>query len=291
MSRVAIIGSCITRDIWRECDLALDNVLYISRSSLPSLTSGPLAVLPDLPADPPPIDGIGRHSIRMVEADLRKSALASLVEHRPTHIIFDFIDERFDLLEQDGAIVTRSWELDCLELIGGPGLPSPRVIPRLSDEVDALWQAAAEAMGRLLNGPALAEAKVIIHHTQWARTYRQKTGETGVFDLGPVDWEGHNALLRRYRDLLLSAVPRAKVVEAPSSAQTGDEGHIWGLSPFHYAPDYYADVWRQLQALGVSAPAASAPAPGTPPGRRLRTAGLPRRLLSRLRHRLAGRRP
>lgn len=251
MSRVAIIGSCITRDVWRECDLPVDDLLFISRASLPSLTSAPLPVAPALPADPPPIDGIGRHSIRQVEADLRKTALTALADHRPTHIIFDFIDERFDLLEQDGVIVTKSWELDCLELVGKPGLEAPRVIARLSDEADRLWQAAVPRMAAALNGPALAGAQVIVHHAQWARTYRTKAGGTGTFDLGPVDWEGHNALLRRYRDLMLRAVPRAQVVEAQYGAQIGDEGHVWGLSPFHYVPAFYADVWRQLQALGV----------------------------------------
>jgi hypothetical protein len=34
MSRTAIIGSCITRDIWRECDIPLEDVLYIIPASM-----------------------------------------------------------------------------------------------------------------------------------------------------------------------------------------------------------------------------------------------------------------
>jgi hypothetical protein len=30
-----------------------------------------------------------------------------------------------------------------------------------------------------------------------------------------------------------------------------DEQHRWGLSPFHYVPDYYRTIWEQLRALGV----------------------------------------
>ncbi len=255
MSRTAIIGSCITRDIWRECDIPLDDVLYVSRTSLPSLVSTPVAG-PVMPADPP--EGLGRHSLRMVAADLEKTALAALAEHRPTHLVFDFIDERFDLLEQDGAILTHSWELDRLGLIGGPGLESPRVIPRLSDEADRLWQGALARIAALLNTPPLAGTAVILHHAQWARDYRDGQGGQGSFSDDLHIWEdhpaslpAHNALLRRYRDLFVEAIPRARVVQAADDAQRADEGHVWGLSPFHYVTDYYPDVWRQLRGLGI----------------------------------------
>ena len=255
MSRTAIIGSCITRDIWRECDIALDQVLYVSRTSLPSLVSLPVRG-PVMPADPP--EGLGRHSLRMVAADLEKTALADLTDHRPTHLVFDFIDERFDLLDQDGAIITHSWELDRLGLIGGPGLESPRVIPRLSDEADALWRDALGKIAALLETPALAQTAVILHHAQWARSYRGKSGDHGAFNDDMHIWEdhpaslpAHNALLRHYRDLFVQAIPRARVVQASDKAQQADEGHVWGLSPFHYVTDYYPDVWRQLQGLGI----------------------------------------
>jgi hypothetical protein len=251
MSRPAVIGSCITRDIWRECDAPLDDVLYISRTSLPSLVSRPLADPPPVPDQPPPIEGIGRHSLRMVAADLNKTALAALVQHRPTHVLFDFIDERFDLLEQDGAIVTKSWELDCLELVGGPGLAAPRLLPRLSPEVEDLWREALVRIADLLHAPPLAEAQVVLHHAQWAAAYRGKAGGTAAFDGDRAHRDAQNAMLRRYRDLFVQAVPRTRVVQASDRNQQADEGHVWGLSPFHYVTDYYPDVWRQLQGLGV----------------------------------------
>ena len=194
----------------------------------------------------------------MVAADLGKTALAELAAHRPTHLVFDFIDERFDLLAQDGAIVTHSWELDRLGLIGGPGLEDARAIPRLSDEADALWRDALARIAALLETPPFAEAEVILHHAQWAAGYRDREGEAASFgdelsiwDGRPASLSAHNALLRRYRDLFVAAIPRARIIQASDSAQQADEGHVWGLSPFHYVTDYYSDVWRQLQALGV----------------------------------------
>ena len=41
-------------------------------------------------------------------------------------------------------------------------------------------------------------------------------------------------------------------VEAPAQ-RWADDTHEWGLSPFHYVPAYYAEIWRQLDSLGVSA--------------------------------------
>ncbi len=257
MSRTAIIGSCITRDIWRECEIDFTGVLYVARSSLASLTSAPIKgiTVPDEP--PTDVAGFGRNSLRRVAADLDKTALAQIVEQRPTHLIFDFIDERFDLLQQDGAVATHSWELDRLGLIGGPGLAAPAVVGRLSPQADALWRDGLAKIAGLLNTGPLAQTTVILHHAQWARTYLDAAGAPGRFDDSVPMWPGaaslaaNNHLLRHYRDLFIQAVPRTRVVQAPSRLMVADAGHIWGLSPFHYVRGYYADVWRQLRGLGV----------------------------------------
>ncbi len=259
MSRTAIIGSCITRDIWRECEIDFDGVLYVARSSLASLTSAPVEGAA-APAEPPAgVEGFGRNSLRRVAADLDKTALAQIVEQRPTHLIFDFIDERFDLLQQGGAVATHSWELDTLGLIGGPGLDAATAIPRLSPQADALWRDGLARIAELLNAGALAQTAVILHHAQWARTYLDADGATAVFEDSVPMWPGaaslaaNNALLRHYRDLFMQAVPRTRVVQAASRRTVADAGHVWGLSPFHYVRGYYDDVWRQLQGLGVQA--------------------------------------
>jgi hypothetical protein len=257
MSRTAIIGSCITRDIWRECEIDFTGVLYVARSSLASLTSTPIkgVVMPDEP--PADVAGFGRNSLRRVAADLDKTALAEIVEQRPTHLIFDFIDERFDLLQQDGAVATHSWELDRLGLIGGPGLTAPALIDRLSPRADALWRDGLTRIAELLNAAPLAQTTVILHHAQWATAYLDAAGAPGKFEDSVPMWPGaesltaNNALLRHYRDLFMQAVPRTRVVQAASRLMVADANHIWDLSPFHYVRGYYADVWRQLRGLGV----------------------------------------
>jgi hypothetical protein len=65
----------------------------------------------------------------------------------------------------------------------------------------------------------------------------------------PADIAAHNALLARYEAAFTALMPAMARVEA--SHRLADDGHQWGLSPFHYTPDYYAEIWRQLDGLGV----------------------------------------
>ena len=95
MPRIAIVGSCITRDLWPIHGGGAEQLLYVSRSGLPSLLGAPVAGF--APASGLPGD-LRRHEHNALVADLQKTALRRLVTFRPTHVIFDFIDERFDLL-------------------------------------------------------------------------------------------------------------------------------------------------------------------------------------------------
>src|SRR3954471_4562883 len=106
MPRFAIVGSCITRDLWRFRGRTVTELMYVSRTSLPSLFAAPVAGF--RPAAKPP-GGLRPPPHRAVVADLQKTALASLVALRPTLLIFDFIDDRFDLLSVGASLVTDSW--------------------------------------------------------------------------------------------------------------------------------------------------------------------------------------
>jgi hypothetical protein len=67
----------------------------------------------------------------------------------------------------------------------------------------------------------------------------------------PASRARHNALLRRYQAAFRDQLPQAAPVAARDAVRVADPDHRWGLSPFHYVEDYYRDIWRQLQALGV----------------------------------------
>lgn len=254
MSRVAIIGSCITRDLWALEGGGPQDLLYISRTSLPSLFSRPVSGVE--PADDPP-SALRRHQHNAVVSDLKKLALPMLIAHRPTHIIFDFIDERFDLLATGGALATYSWELEVSGYRHGGELSDARRIPRLSQACERLWLDGLRETAAFLAGTPLRDACVILHTARWADRYRTAKGQMRDLPDESWIWEGqpalrsdHNALLGRYEDFFFEEASAARVVSAPDR-QIADEAHRWGLSPFHYVPEYYAEIWRQLAALGV----------------------------------------
>jgi hypothetical protein len=256
MARVAIIGSCITRDLWPVRGDSSDGPLYVSRTSLASLMAPPVAGF-ESSAQPPA--ELARHQHRAVVADLQKTALRELLAYRPTHLIFDFIDERFDLLAVGGTTVTHSWELEVSGYLDQPALAGRRPAPRLSLAADLLWRQGLESFAGLLRCTPLGQARLILHSARWAYQSRRASGRprplSGVEILKgqPADIAAHNALLARYEAEFLSLTPVCDVVAAPKR-RIADEGHRWGLSPFHYVPTYYAEIWRQLQRLGVPPP-------------------------------------
>ncbi|MEK7430882.1 MAG: DUF6270 domain-containing protein [Pseudomonadota bacterium] len=255
LSKVAIIGSCITRDLWPIVGAEPSDLLYISRTSLPSLFARPLdGVQPG--EEPPPSLGAFPH--RAMVNDLKKRALAALVAHQPSHIIFDFIDERLDLLAVGDTIVTHSWELDVSGYLEQPAFDGARTIGRTSPACDLLWLQAADEMAAFLQATPLRDATLIVHEARWATHYLDEAGETQafadeveIFQGKPAVIADHNAMLDLYQPAFLQRVPDAARVAAPPELHLADCRHRWGLSPFHYVDDYYREVWCGLQALGV----------------------------------------
>ena len=257
MTRVAIVGSCISRDLWRFRGAgdteAVTELLYVSRTSLPSLFATPLAGF--RPAARPP-GGLKPAPHRALAADLQKTALAALVAFRPTHLIFDFIDERFDLLSAGETLVTASWELEASGYRRQPALRAARTIPRLSPACERLWLDGAAHMAALVRATPLGQARLILHSARWATRRRTAAGrvaaigETDILPGQPADLAAHNALLARYEAAFRDLMPPMAEVSAPDH-RLADDSHVWGLSPFHYVPAYYESVWRQLEPLGV----------------------------------------
>jgi hypothetical protein len=249
------VGSCITRDLWRFRGQAVAELHYISRTSLPSLFAKPVAGF--RPAAKPPA-GLKPQPHRALVADIGKTALAGLVAYRPSHIIFDFIDERFDLLSAGGSLITHSWELEASGYLKQPALRGARGVPRPSAAAQRLWLEAAAELAAFVRATPLKDATLILHSARWATRQRGAAGRdaplTDVEILPGVaaDIGEHNALLAGYEAAFSDLMPPMAQVEAPDERRA-DAAHEWGLSPFHYEPAYYAAIWRQLEDLGVRA--------------------------------------
>lgn len=245
MSRTAIVGSCITRDLWPIRGDAQVDLLYVSRTSLATLFTPALPDFRPLETPPPPL---GPYQHRAMVADVASTALRQLVAFRPTHLILDLIDERFDLLAAGDSLVCDSWELRESGYLAQPAFAGARGIARLSDACEALWLTGARDFMDFVRGTPLRAARLILHSARWAEPapdgFQILPGRDG-------DTAAHNALLARYEAALLGLNPEMAIVAAPALRQA-DPGHMWGLSPFHYTAPYYAEIRRQLASLGVS---------------------------------------
>ena len=266
MPRVAIIGSCITRDLWPIRGDGAEDLAYISRTSLPSLMSRPVAGFRPARQPPPPLKG-NQH--KALVADLTKTALARLVAFRPTHLIFDFIDERFDLLSVGGSIATHSWELEASGYLGQRAFKGARPVPRLSGACERLWGEAAGEFAALVRATPLREAALILHVSRWAEDVRSPNGlrrpltDVAILEGRPADIARHNALLESYETIFTGIMPPMARLDG-GALRVADADHRWGLSPFHFVPEYYAEIWRQLERLGVPRPSPATGAPSVP---------------------------
>jgi len=253
MPRVAIVGSCISRDVWRFQGATVADLLYISRTSLPSLFAAPVAGFK--PAAAPP-RGLKPQPHRALVADLQKTALASLLAFRPTHVVFDFIDERFDLVSAGDALATLSWELARSGYLKQRALKGARTIPRLSAAAERLWLDGAAELAAFVRATPLSQAQLILHSARWAERRRTAGGRLAavtnveILPGQPADIAAHNALLARYEAAFEALMPPMARLEA-APHRLADDGHRWGLSPFHYVPDYYREIWAQLARMGA----------------------------------------
>lgn len=261
MTRIAILGSCITRDLWPIRGGGAERLLYVSRTSLPTLLSPPadgFAPAPQLPGD------LHAHEHGALVADIRKTALARLLAFRPTHLIFDFIDERFDLISADGALVLNSGEMMRSGYRTQPALAAGRTIPRLSPTCERLWLEAAAEFASLVRTTCLGQATLILHSAQWAEQQRTADGkllpirDVEIVTGQPAEIADYNAVLARQEAAFAALMPPMRKVAAPG-LQLADPNHRWGLSPFHYVPEYYDEIRRQLTAIEGLADAFSAP--------------------------------
>ncbi|MBU1378765.1 MAG: hypothetical protein KKE02_21015 [Alphaproteobacteria bacterium] len=251
MPRIAIVGSCITRDLWPIRGGGAEALLYVSRTSLPGLLGTPVAhfaPFEDLPGD------LHQHEHKALVADIHKTALRGLLAYRPTHIIFDFIDERFDLLTVGGALASNSGEMVRSGYRTQEAFGPARMISRLSEACERMWLEAADEFAAVVRGTPLARATLILHSARWADRQRRPNGRLApIRNVEIVGGQSaviadYNALLDRQEAAFAARMPAMTRIDA-DAFRFADSEHRWGLSPFHYIPEYYDEVRRQLVAV------------------------------------------
>lgn len=225
--RVLIVGSCVTRDSFeRPFGSELEIAEYFARSSLVSATS---------PEPFTEFDGSTIESAfqrRVVDFDHSRALLPFIRSGNYESVIYDPIDERFDLVEINGRVATRSNEF----LRGKLGPGTEVRVKAFTDEFYARWEEAWSTFIKELESVDRAR-QLRIHVARWATC--GQSGPLPDHELGAA-LRANTFLGRLYKRMAADVEDSQFIVPKPEFAVAADE-HKWGRSLFHYPPDYYAD--------------------------------------------------
>ena len=223
---VFVMGSCVSRDAFDYLDSPLSG--YRARFSYASLHLPPIYHDKELlTVNSSPFQR------RMVEGDLSRTnvRLAQLAAG-PT-ILVDFIDERLPLIKTSRSAYTESPEFLKTGLERGQ-----RSIDVFSetyfDEFERGWEYFISA---------LHHKRILINRVLWAT----HSSDGSLLQDQKLIAQQNAKLERIYNIVDLRNADNVKLLAYPHSVLLADANHRWGLSPFHFTPDFYEAQARALQ--------------------------------------------
>lgn len=226
MIKILIFGSCVSRDPFDSYISSCTNsnsdeiviVDYYARSSFASLFFPPYLH----PLDLSPIKSPFRR--KMVERDIRKSFLTDIQSTDYDFIIFDFTDDRFNLLKIADTFVTLSDEFRESSYVFSGDQP---IIKSFSNQFFDYWTRGWDLLYKLIKVHSSCH-KIIINDVKWALY-----DDDGVFfDNSEYILKGNEWLSRIYTHLF-DYIPKNQFVDYGEIPFIGSANHKWGRSPFH----------------------------------------------------------
>lgn len=242
--RVAIHGSCVSRDTVTHLAGSVELLVYVARQSLLSVGSPAAGVAGRLDPIASPFQE------RMVRGDLRGDALDVLagVADRVDVLLLDLVDERSGVLDVGGGTVTRLAELWAAG--GARATAGARHLRLGEDEHLRRWTQAAQRYLRRLEELDLLERALLLR-TPWASRLEDGT---------PMDlptWMTPPDVANRRYEPYFAVLEEAGVqtVALPDPLAVSSAAHRWGPSPFHYADAAYAHLGEHVLAAARRHPA------------------------------------
>ena len=222
--KISILGSCITRDIFRE--MKLDHLVksYRARTSIHSITQEKKAdysflSLPD-----------SNFQKRMVLADFDKSDLEL---DGCDFLIIDLIDERFELITNFGSVVTLSNELR----ENNPVEQKNLYIERGTDNDYSLWRKSVRKLNEMVNIP------IIIHKSRLADRINKKSPDIKINN---QYIQKMNEILSKYEQIIYQEMEVFGTINVAEELLVSDINHVWNYSPYHYIKQYYEEACKQI---------------------------------------------
>lgn len=254
-TRVAMLGSCVSSDIFRFVPSIGELALYRGRSSLISLMSAPLELQDD------DLDWPSNFARHMIKGDFGKGLFEELEKAHCETLVVDFVEERWDVLRSGDSFVTCSGDL----MNSNPQRLSRYAferLSRLSPLVSELWRDACDRFVARLQ-ERVPGIQVVLHSVFGVDKYREGLE---VRPLAPfadgVPLQKLNPILAEYDGYLRSKLPSAIDLKLPRT-YVADRDHRWGLGPFHFEEKYYLDAAKMLRVAMTSGLTEAVPAPSS----------------------------
>jgi len=265
--KVDIIGSCVTRDAFEfieEINLKHNYKInnYISKVSIISLVSNKIDFEYKLNSKK-----ISLWENRQVQYDLKKNWIKTLEKSDSDIIILDLIDERYSLYKVNSSYITKSNIIKNAKFKVDKNKTLCEVNRNCQLTIE-LWEKSLQIFIKeleRLNKP------IILHKAFWKEEYINSKINKSVntkFYIKNILYnyyygsllkknkfnkkiikETHiqNKLLTYYYEKIECYKDIDKILI--ENAYKADNGHKWGLAPFHYEKGYYIEFIKYLDKL------------------------------------------
>ncbi|MFT8246931.1 DUF6270 domain-containing protein [Roseomonas sp. BN140053] len=217
--RLAVLGSCATRDPLNHSGDAVEVAWYQARTCIPSMMASPRC-FPDIQKSP----DMPLFEQRNVQCDFEKSWRERL-ELEVDAIVLDFVDERFGAFEWQGSTFTFSTAFR--QLLGDA---ARQMVERYINPTSGEY---ASLVAKHLDGfcERLQDVNhLIINDVQWANLFEDGSAL-------PEQWHRLIMASNRLLDTIHERIARrtrATFLSLPKAAYVARLGHRWGDAPFHY---------------------------------------------------------
>lgn len=237
--RYMVFGSTVTRDAFAFVDEAKAQVVRcFSRSSLASVYVGGKKDNVDLQRVSSKFQRL------LIKADMENQLTEYVKSKDYDYLIYDPVDERFDLLISDkGEVCTASNELISSNVIDHSDMH------RISSGSEAFFDLWEEAWIKLITQLSLLGKKesLIVNKVYWASVTDAGAGFDPVYSEQKI--ADFNAFLDKLYARMSEDICRENFLEYKQSLFVGAENHKWGRGPFHYMPSFYEAFVQKLEKL------------------------------------------
>jgi hypothetical protein len=246
---MCVLGSCVTRDIWRVMKRGPGaSLAYFARTSVATLTSPPVRMVED-----EAVQLWSPFQRRSVLGDASREPLLWIERNRPEVLFLDFADDRFDLIDTGEGLL-----LDSTELQGAKIVPTrfkgARCIERLSDECEQIWFDGFDACLARIHA-ASPGTRIVLHRAWFQETiaHPDRTErwpqEIKVTPTRKVPIAELNRVMRSYYEHVQKRLPGVDILEPGPEHQVSAHQHQWGPHPLHYVDSYYGACWDQMASM------------------------------------------